>query len=216
MRRVFALAFGSLFAVFPADAKDRPPRITWDWYHAAEIYRNHQGARPEDLRLAARYHRMAAEKGNAASAYKLAEMYENGAGVTQSYKNALNWYRRSAEHGDKHAEFRLGFLHQKGLGTPVNLAAAISWYERAARQDNEWAYHMLAFMYADGEGVRRDLKKARALFEKSLPRTQDSWAQFKLASLIAKDDPARARRLLRQSAAAGNADAIKMLAERGW
>jgi uncharacterized protein len=88
---------------------------------------------------------------------------------------------------------------------------------RARREKgNEWAYHMLAFMYADGEGVRKDLKKARRYLERSLPRTRDNWAQFKLASLIAKDNPGRARRLLRQSAAAGNADAIKMLAERGW
>jgi hypothetical protein len=75
---------------------------------------------------------------------------------------------------------------------------------------------MMAFMYADGEGVRRDARKAKAYFEKSLPRTKDHWAQFKLAALIQRENPGRARKLLRQSAAAGNADAIVMLAEKGW
>jgi TPR repeat protein len=216
MRSIAVVAVAALCAVVPASAGDGPPQVTWDWYRAAEILRDNPDAHPDQLKVAANYHRMAAEKGNAASAYKLAEMYENNVGVRQNYQEALKWYLMAAKRGDKHAEFRLGVLHQKGLGTPPDPVAAISWYQRAAQKDNEWAYHMMAFMYADGEGVRRDARKAKAYFEKSLPRTKDHWAQFKLAALIERENPGRARKLLRQSAAAGNADAIVMLAEKGW
>ena len=216
VRTLLVLAIGSFLNVMPVSAEERPPQITWEWYRAAEIHRNNPKAHPSQLRVAANYHRMAAEKGNPASAYKFAEMLENGIGVTQDYEKALTWYLRAAEHRDKHAYFRIGFLHQKGLGTPVNPAEAITWYQRAAKLDNEWAYHMLALMYADGEGVDRDTRKAVTYLEKSLPRTRDAYGQFRLGSLLEKQNPGRARKLLRQSAAAGNAEAARMLAEKGW
>lgn len=200
----------------PVDAKSNPPQITWEWFGAAETYKRYPNRTRNDLLIAARYHRMAALKGNTSSAYKLAEMYENGIGVNQDYKAALRWYQAAADGGDKHGEFRVGYFYQKGLAVPQDMLAARYWYERSARQDNEWAFHMLAFMFADGDGVEKDVSLARRYFEISLPRTDDHWAKWKLATLIEASDPRHARQLLRESAAQGNTQAADLLRQHGW
>lgn len=35
-------------------------------------------------------------------------MYDNGYGVKQDYKKAVEWYTKSANQGDAHAEYNLG------------------------------------------------------------------------------------------------------------
>ena len=192
------------------------PQTTWEWFHAAETYKAYPNRTDADLRIAARYYALAANKGNAAAAYKLGEMYENGAGVGKDYGTALTWYRAAADAGDKYGQFRVGWLHQQGLGTQRDMREARLWYERSAAQGDEWAYHMLAFMYADGDGVERDVALARRYFEISLPRTDDNWAKWKLATLIEASDPPRARQLLMESSAGGNVQAGEELRRKGW
>jgi len=196
-------------------AQAKPPQITWDWFNAAEAYRQYARKGPDDLRIAAHYYRLAAEKGNAPAAYKLGEMYENGGGVAKSDIDAFTWYRKAADAGDKYGQFRVGWFYQKGLGVSPDLPEAARWYRLSAAQDNEWAYDMLAFMAADGQGVPKDEDLARRYFELSLPRTQDNWARWKLATLVMAKDPKRATLLLQQSAAAGNPEASKALKTLG-
>ena len=196
-------------------AQSKPAQITWDWFNAAEAYRHYARKSPGDLTIAAHYYRLAAEKGNAPAAYKLGEMYENGDGLAKSDADALIWYRKAADAGDKYGQFRVGWFYQKGLGDTVDLLEAARWYRLSAAQGNAWAYDMLAFMLADGQGVAKDEDLARRYFELSLPRTQDNWARWKLATLILATDPKRARLLLRQSAAAGNLQASTALQTLG-
>jgi hypothetical protein len=159
---------------------------------------------------------LAANKGNAAAAYKLGEMYEHGVGIGKDYGEALKWYRAAADAGDKYGQFRLGWFCQQGLGIQRDMQQARLWYERSAAQNDEWAYHMLAFIYADGDGVERDVTLARRYFEISLPRTNDNWAKWKLAKLIEDSDPRRAKRLLMESSEGGNAQAGEELRRKGW
>lgn len=211
--KVFSLMYAMLVLPALAEAQPlaKPAQITWEWFNAAEAYRHYPGKSPDDLRIAAHYYRLAAERGNAPAAYKLGEMYENGEGVAKSDVEALAWYRRAADAGDKFGQFRVGWFYQKGLGVAADLPEAARWYRLSAAQDNAWGYHMLAFMMADGQGVPKDVALARSYFEQSLPRTQDNWARWKLATLIIDTDPKRARLLLQQSAAAGNPEALKTL-----
>ncbi|RYE61611.1 MAG: sel1 repeat family protein, partial [Oxalobacteraceae bacterium] len=118
---------------------------------------------------------------------------------------------QSADAGDMHAELKVGWFYQKGLSLRADPSRAVEWYERSASKGNLWAYHMLAFMLMDGEGIAKDLALAQRYFEKSLPFTNDHWAQLKLAQLIRSSDPRRSKQLLKQSASAGNADAIREL-----
>lgn len=193
-------------------AQADPPQITWEWYNTAETYRNYKVKGKDDLRISARYFRMAAERGNPTAAYKLGEAYEEGIGVPKDPVLALEWYRQAAARGDKHAELRIGYFYQKGIVVARDPAAAIDWYKRSAAKDNIWAYHMLAFMLADGEGIAKDVKLAKAYLEKSLPQTNDHWAKWKLAQLIRAEHPIRAKQLLKEASAAGNVQAAEELA----
>jgi TPR repeat protein len=197
-------------------AGSSPSQITWEWYNVAETYKAYPNRTDADLRISAHYYELAANKGNAAAAYKLGEMYGNGVGVGKDYDAALKWYRAAADAGDKYGQFRVGWFYQHGLATQQDMQEARLWYQRAAEQDNEWAYHMLAFMYADGDGVKRDAVLARRYFEISLPRTNDNWAIWKLATLIEDSDPLRAMQLLAESSAGGNVQAGEELRRKGW
>lgn len=185
--------------------------LAWEWFNAAETYRNYRVKGPDDLKISAHYFRLAANIGNASAAYKLGEAYENGVGVPQDPATALEWYRQSAAKGDKYAELRVGWFYHKGITLPADPKIAASWYRLAAEKDNIWAYHMLAFMLMDGEGVPKDLALARTYFERSLPQTDDHWAKWKLSLLLKENDPKRSQALLREAAAAGNPEAIKAL-----
>lgn len=192
-----------------------PPQITWEWFNAAETYRNYKTKGKDDLAIAAHYFRLAADKGNPAAAYKLGECFENGVGVPKDPVKALDWYRRSAAGGDKYAELRIGWFYQKGIAVPASPEVAAEWYKLAAGKQNIWAFHMLAFMYLDGEGVPQDRARAERYFELSLPQTNDAWAKVKLAGLIKEREPVRARRLLQEAAAAGNPEAAARLSASG-
>ena len=50
---------------------------------------------------------MAAEQGDPDSQYLLAELYENGDGVTRDLDEAAKWYRLAAERGDTDAKAAL-------------------------------------------------------------------------------------------------------------
>jgi len=203
----------AMFLCAAVAAHADPPQITWEWYNAAETYRNYKVKGKDDLRISAHYFRMAAEKGNSTAAYKLGEAYEEGIGLPKDPVQALDWYRRAASQGDKYAELRIGYFYQKGIVVARDPVTAVKWYRQSAGKDNIWAYHMLAFMLADGEGLPKDVKLARAYLEKSLPQTNDHWAKWKLAQLIGAEDPVRAKRLLQEASAAGNAQAAEELSQ---
>ncbi len=209
MRRV-SIACGMLLAGMP-HVQAEPARITWEWYNTAEVYQSGKLKGHDDLRLSAHYFRLAADKGNTAAAYKLGEIYENGIGVTRDPVLAFDWYMRAAARNDKHGQLKIGWCYQKGIGVEVDPRIAAIWYRVSADNDNIWAYHMLAFMLADGEGVKKDVALAIRYLELSLPKTKDHWAKWKLAQLVAGDDPTRAKELLKEAAAAGNVQAAAEL-----
>jgi uncharacterized protein len=188
-----------------------PARITWEWYNAAEVHQAGRVQGENSLKLTAHYFRLAAEKGNAAAAYKLGEIYENGRGLPADPLQAFYWYMRAAAKNDKHGQLKVGWCYQKGIAVEANPRIAAIWYRLAAENDNIWGYHMLGFMLADGEGVTKDVAEARRYFERSLPKTKDHWAKWKLALLIASEEPGRARALMKEAAAAGNAQAVEDL-----
>ena len=186
-------------------------RDSWEWFNAAEFYQSSQAKGRKDLRTTAHYFRVSAEKGNPVAAFKLGEIYENGIGVAKDPVQAFTWYMRSASRNDKDGQLKVGWCYQKGIGVQPDPQIAAIWYRIAAENKNIWAYHMLAFMLADGQGMKQDLAQARSYFEISLPKTNDHWAKWKLAHLLAEQDPIRAKTLLKEAAAAGNAQAAEEL-----
>lgn len=192
-------------------ASTDPARITWEWYNTAEMHQGQAGRASGDPKLAAHYFRLAAEKGNSAAAYKLGEIYENGLGRAKDHVQAFYWYMKAAAKNDRHGQLKVGWCYQKGIAVQADATIAAIWYRLSAENGNVWGYHMLAFMLAEGDGVPKDEALARRYFEQSLPKTKDHWAKWKLALLILSEEPGRAKALMAEAAAAGNAQAAEDL-----
>ncbi len=69
----------------------------------------------ESYTEAARWFRMAAERGNADAQYMLGGLYSDGRGVAQDYAEALKWYRMAAEQGLYPAQTALKKMQDAGL-----------------------------------------------------------------------------------------------------
>ena len=105
-----------------------------------------------------------AEQGDIEAQYNLAEMYTQGKGVPQDYKQALTWYEKAAEQGDARAQAILGSTYRVGRGVPQDDKQAFYWTKKAAEQGDANAQFFLAGYYYKGKGVLQDYTKAYAWF----------------------------------------------------
>ena len=88
-------------------------------------------------REAAKWYRIAAEKGYANAQYALGGMYDsnnifNIGGLVSDDVEAVKWYRKAAEQGHASAQYALGGMYDKGTGVVKNVSEAMIWYKRAA------------------------------------------------------------------------------------
>ena len=140
-----------------------------------------------DYSLAAKYYRIAAEKGMAAAQCDLAYLYESGLGVNRDPKLAAIWYRKAALQGDAEAQNNLGVLYSQGQGVARNAAAAVHWFRLAAAQSDPEGTCNLGMMYLKGRGVKRDPARAFQLLQKAADRGY-AVAQNNLGLLYANGD----------------------------
>jgi hypothetical protein len=63
-------------------------------------------------------------------------MCENGQGVAQDYKEAVNWYRKAAEQGNATAQKNLGVMYANGRGVGRESVVAYALYNIASANDN--------------------------------------------------------------------------------
>jgi TPR repeat protein len=94
----------------------------------------------EDQQMAFFWYRKAAEQGNAIAQLNVGYAYENGDGVDQDMKTALDWYRKSADHEDGFVgAYVLGECYERGKGVEKNLKEALHWYRKAASKSYDTA-----------------------------------------------------------------------------
>jgi len=110
-----------------------------------------------------------AEAGDPAAQFRLATMYDLGAGEAQNTPLAFYWYRLAAESGLAEAEFNVAVMLDSGRGTARDAAEAATWYARAAAQGNYRAQYNLALMYDSGDGVPHNAGFAAFWFRKATP-----------------------------------------------
>lgn len=110
---------------------EMPGKMTQTVRMGDEAYFGFQGHR--NLPLAAQYYRLAAEKGDAYSANRLAGLLEQGQAGPADLNEALRWYRFAAARGVGSAEYSLGRFYENGIGVPKDPAEALHWYELAAK-----------------------------------------------------------------------------------
>jgi TPR repeat protein len=125
-----------------------------------------------NLPLAYKEFRAAAETGHVDSQFNLALMYENGIGIDKDEKEAIVWYRKAAEQGSAFAQYNLAVLYENGRGAAVDFAQANEWYRKASVQGDPLAIGNLGMLYVRGQGVKENTVAGVALL--LLSATMDS------------------------------------------
>ena len=88
-----------------------------------------------DYAEAAKWYRVAAERGDPASQDGLALLYRDGQGVAQDYAEALKWLRRAAAKDSYVAQYHLGQMYRAGFGVPQDNVHAFMWLSLSAGND---------------------------------------------------------------------------------
>ena len=66
-------------------------------------------------------------------------MYDNGLGVPDNDKTAVNWYTLAAEQGDADAQSNLGYMYSNGEGVLTDNRRAYMWYSLGSYNGSEAA-----------------------------------------------------------------------------
>ena len=135
-------ALGEMYARgWAAGARDQVDAMRWlqpdlgmppvDWDRIADY------GMAKDLKKAAYWYRLAAEKGLAEAQYSLGRLYASGKGVPHSEEQATAWVRAAASQGYPPAEARLGSRLAAGKGTTQDDRLAYFWLTLAFLHDEK-------------------------------------------------------------------------------
>jgi len=101
-----------------------------------------------------------AEAGFVMAQYRLAKMYEHGAGVSADLAQARLWTERAAAGGNRNAMHDLGVYYARGEGAPRDEATALRWFQQAAELGLADSQFNLGLMYEQGRGAEADAGEA--------------------------------------------------------
>ena len=151
--------------------------------------------------------RIEANPKDAAAMTLLGELYNQGLGVKQDPKRALEWYRLAAAQNDAHAMASLGLMAMDGRGQPKDPKAGRNWLEQAARRSEPSASYNLALIQVASDRPE-DLTAAVANFRKAAD-AEISAAQYALGVLYLQGrgvarDTAQAAQWFRRAADNGD------------
>jgi TPR repeat protein len=159
----------------------------------------------------------AAEEGEVAAQYALANMYDQpGGGVLRDAKKAVKWWTKAAKQGHAKSQRELALMYYSGDGVAKDAKKAVAWFTKAAEQGFAEAQHALASRYYRGDGVAKDLKIAGEWWVKAAEQGHAA-AQFELAHRYAfgegvLKDPPRAEKWMLKSAERGYMPSRQFLA----
>lgn len=119
-----------------------------------------------------------ANAGDVTAQYRLGEIYDNGVGVPQDYKEAAKWYRIAAEKGHAKAQYRLAEMHHLGKG--VLKGGSYKWFRMAAEQGYAIAQSRLGAMYYFGGDISQANYKEAAKWYRMAAEQGNTEAQYYL------------------------------------
>ncbi|ENN84022.1 Peptidoglycan-binding protein [Rhizobium freirei PRF 81] len=117
-----------------------------------------------DLKQAASWYRLSADKGYAPAQYRLASMYEKGNGIDRDLVKAKENYEQAANQGNASAMHNLAVLYASGAAGQQDYDSAANWFTRAANLGVSDSQFNLAILYARGNGVKQDLPESYKWF----------------------------------------------------
>ncbi|MBB5575025.1 MULTISPECIES: peptidoglycan-binding protein [Rhizobium] len=117
-----------------------------------------------DLKQAASWYQLSADKGFAPAQYRLASMYEKGNGLERDLVKAKGYYEQAANQGNASAMHNLAVLYASGAAGPQDYPTAANWFIKAANLGVSDSQFNLAILYARGNGVKQDLQESYKWF----------------------------------------------------
>jgi len=82
----------------------------------------------------------------------IAEMYEKGEGVPQSFQTSAYYYMHAADRHSSEAQWKVGNMFENGNGVDLDIDRAVMYFKLSARGGNEDA-HLKVETYLVGQGV---------------------------------------------------------------
>jgi hypothetical protein len=128
----------------------------------AQLHREGLSVKQDDAE-AARWMKLAADRGYLPAIFALGVMTLDGAGVPKNVEAARLLFEKAAEKGHPGALYNLGVI---SIGRdPPDFAAAAKFFRRAAEAGDSDAAYSLALLYREGRGVERDVEEAARWME---------------------------------------------------
>lgn len=117
-----------------------------------------------DAGEAAKWYKLAADRGLAPAQYRMGNLLEKGTGVDRNLGEAISYYRQAAQAGNASAMHNLAVLFASGAAGQPDYAAAVEWFRRASELGVADSQFNLAILYARGNGVKQDLEESYKWF----------------------------------------------------
>lgn len=117
-----------------------------------------------DRAEAAKWYKMAADRGLAPAQYRLANLYEKANGVERNLPEAKRYYTLAAEQGNAGAMHNLAVLLASDAAGQPDFSAAAQWFIKASELGVRDSQFNLAILYARGSGVKQDIEESYKWF----------------------------------------------------
>lgn len=130
------------------------------------------------------WYERAAQKGDVAAQYQVAQLYADDGSVYRNSIKARHWLREAAQQGHAQAAFELAQLYHNGQKTRPDFEQASYWYQQAARAQHAAAQINLAAMYETGQvDGSQDLTMAAHWYGQAAAQGS-SEAQLRMGNLL--------------------------------
>ncbi|MES5098247.1 peptidoglycan-binding protein [Agrobacterium sp. BA1120] len=144
-----------------ADAASKGDRVAL--FEIGVRYTDGQGV-AADRAEAAKWYKLAADRGLAPAQYRLGNMYEKANGVERNLSEAKRYYQLAADQGNAGAMHNLAVLLASDAAGAPDFTAAGDWFIKASNLGVRDSQFNLAILYARGSGVQQSLEESYKWF----------------------------------------------------
>ncbi|WBS03505.1 TonB family protein [Pseudoduganella sp. SL102] len=151
--------------------------------------------------------REAAEAGDAAAAFRVAQRYLSSTGGSRDPEKGTWWLRKAADGGNAEATELLAWMLFQGIDLAQDKEDAVRWIEQAAEQGSANAQAILGMLLLSGNGVTRDEAAGEEWLVKAAQQEYPQ-AQAQLAALRMRRGSVDADTIAMLERAAGRNDPL--------
>ncbi len=177
----------------------------------------HASMNDEDLKIAMKWWRRAANRNSTQAKYELALCFRDGRGTAVDVTKALFWMRKAAQAGLAEAQLELGVLLVQNFGGAASLECdneSFYWILRAAKNGLPEAQIELAQLFVEGKYVHRNASTAFYWFKRAA-KAGHPFAQFRVGAMLLDNETVNGCVSVHDS----QGEAVKWLklaSEQGW